>query len=254
MSALFREARQSRIFQDVVEQIEEAIISGRLQIGDRLPPERELKETLKTSRSTLREALRVLEEKGLIEIRLGKGGGALVKAISSDSISQSLGLLIRSQQVTLGQLAEFRERFEGDIAALAASKAAAADFSDLDDLVSEARRCAEGGQACLDQFLEADKQIHLFLGRMTANPIYITILKTVHDNIRQYFKRYLTMTDREMKENLTDLAELAALIQGGRAEAARDLAQAHVRRFNGYMEAFQERLGPEAPETQKSGP
>ena len=101
MRVLFREARQNRIFQDVVEQIEEAILSGRLKAGDRLPPERELKETLKTSRSTLREALRVLEQKGLIEIRLGKGGGAHVKAISSDSISQSLGLLLRSQHVRL---------------------------------------------------------------------------------------------------------------------------------------------------------
>ena len=185
MTTLFREAKQSRIFQDVVEQIEEAIISGDLKAGARLPPERELKETLKTSRSTLREALRVLEQKGLIEMRLGKGGGALGKAISAEQISQSLGLLIRSQQVTLRQLAEFRERFEGDIAALAASKTANTDLAPLDDMVAEARRCAEGGRDFFNEFLEADKQIHLFLARMTANPIYITILQTVHDNIRR---------------------------------------------------------------------
>ena len=68
MTQLFRVARQNRIFRDVVEQIQEAIIQGRLKVGDRLPAERELKEMLQTSRGTLREALRVLEQKGLIEI------------------------------------------------------------------------------------------------------------------------------------------------------------------------------------------
>ena len=67
---LFRAARQNRIFQDVVEQIQDAIIEGRLRAGDKLPAERELKDLLKTSRSTLREALRVLEHKGLIEIKV----------------------------------------------------------------------------------------------------------------------------------------------------------------------------------------
>jgi len=249
MTALFREAKQSRIFQDVVGQIEEAIIGGDLKAGDRLPPERELKETLKTSRSTLREALRVLEQKGLIEMRLGKGGGAVVKAISAEQISQSLGLLIRSQQVTLRQLAEFRERFEGDIAALAASKAAAADGAPLDDLLAEARRCAEGGRKSLNEFLEADKQLHLYMARMTANPIYITILQTVHDNIRQYFKRYLIMADREMEENLNDLIALVATVKRGDAEKARILAQSHVRRFNTYMEEYQGSLNNERSET-----
>ena len=248
MAELFREARQSRIFQDVVEQIEEAIISGRLRVGDRLPPERDLKETLKTSRSTLREALRVLEHKGLIEIRLGKGGGAMVKSISAEQISQSLGLLIRSQQVTLPQLAEFRERFEGDIAALAAAKAASADTARLDELVAEARRCVDGGKTRLNDFLEADKQIHLHLARITANPIYISILQTVHDNIRQYFQRYLIMNLREMRENLSDLTAIVEAVKAGRADDVRELARAHVRRFNAYMQAHQEAPGQSAPE------
>ena len=59
----FRAARQNRIFQDIVEQIQEAILSGQYQTGDVLPSERELKETFQTSRGTLREALRVLSKK-----------------------------------------------------------------------------------------------------------------------------------------------------------------------------------------------
>jgi DNA-binding FadR family transcriptional regulator len=233
---LFREAKQSRIFQDVVEQIEDAILDGDLSAGDRLPPERELKETLKTSRSTLREALRVLEQKGLIEMRLGMGGGAVVKAVSSKQVSQSLGLLIRSQKVSLEQLAEFRERFEGDIASLAAIRCEDQDMAHLRTLLERAKTHAEGGDDQADNFLVVDREIHLYFAHMTGNPIFITILKTVHDNINQYWKRYLKMTTPEMKQNLVDLYNLVDAIKKGDQEGARGLAQAHVRRFTANME------------------
>ena len=136
MEPLFRVAKQNRIFQDVVDQIQEAIIDGKLKVGDRLPSERELKDTLQTSRSTLREALRVLEQKGLIEIKLGTGGGAVVKAVTTDQVTESLDLLIRSQKVSLTHLAEFRESIEGDVVAIAARRAGSKDIKRLFDPLS----------------------------------------------------------------------------------------------------------------------
>jgi DNA-binding FadR family transcriptional regulator len=68
---MFKRAKQNRVFQDVVDQIQDAILSGKLPPGSKLPAERDLKEMFNTSRGTLREALRVLEQKGLIEIKLG---------------------------------------------------------------------------------------------------------------------------------------------------------------------------------------
>lgn len=233
---IFREAQQNRIFQDVVEQIENAILDGKLKAGDRLPPERELKETLKTSRSTLREALRVLEQKGLIERRLGVGGGAIVKEVTTNQVSQSLGLLIRTRKVSLEDLAEFRERFEGDIAALAASRASVEDTAHLHTLIEKARQFAEGGDDQFENFLAVDKEIHLYFARMTQNPIYISILMTVHQNINQYFKKYLMMASGEVKQNLAELANLVKATEKGDQEEARRLAQAHVRRFNANME------------------
>ena len=80
---------------------------------------------------------------------------------------------------------------------------------------------------------------------MTGNPIYITILKTVHQNINQYFKKYLMMATREMKQNLADLYSVVDAIEKGDQEGARKLAQAHVRRFNANMERH--RLNEDAP-------
>ena len=236
MTHLFRAARQNRIFQDVVEQIQEAIIDGQLKVGDRLPAERDLKEMLQTSRSTLREALRVLEQKGLIEIKLGMGGGAVVKTVSSDLVAESLDLLIRSHQVSLRHIAEFRERVEGDVVVLATSRMKASDTRNLKALLNKARKCVDRGAEAVSDFLTADKNIHLYFAKITGNPIYISILKTIHENIRRYYDEFLVMEEPEMKENLQDLENVVAAMESGAAEAAGDIARTHVRRFNGYME------------------
>jgi DNA-binding FadR family transcriptional regulator len=170
MTPLFRVAKQNRIFQDVVEQIQEAIIQGHLKVGDRLPAERELKEMMQTSRSTLREALRVLEQKGLIEIKLGMGGGAVVKAVSSDLVAESLDLLIRSRQVSLRHIAEFRERVEGDVVRLATSRLKDADIDALDKLLEEARHSIDRGAGAVPDFLTADINIHQYFAKNHRQP------------------------------------------------------------------------------------
>ena len=216
MTHLFRAARQNRIFQDVVEQIQEAIIDGQLKVGDRLPAERDLKEMLQTSRSTLREALRVLEQKGLIEIKLGMGGGAVVKTVSSDLVAESLDLLIRSHQVSLRHIAEFRERVEGDVVVLATSRMKASDTRNLKTLLDEARKCVDRGAEAVSDFLTADQNIHLYFAKITGNPIYISILKTIHENIRRYYDEFLIMEESEMSENLQDLENVVAAMERGR--------------------------------------
>jgi DNA-binding FadR family transcriptional regulator len=241
MPQLFRAAKQNRIFQDVVEQIQEAIIDGHLKVGDRLPAERELKAVLQTSRSTLREALRVLEQKGLIEIKLGMGGGAVVRAVTPDLVAESLDLLIRSQKVSLDHLAEFRERVESDVVVLATSRLTPADTRRLEALLQEARQCISRGADAVADFLTADKNIHLYIATITGNPIYISILKTIHENISRYYDEFLIMDEPEMRENLEDLEEVVAAIKKGQTETAGEIARAHVRRFSGYMQDHEQR-------------
>ncbi len=235
MKTLFQAAKQNRIFQDVVVQIQEAIIEGRLAVGDRLPAERELKEMLQVSRGTLREALRVLEEKGLIEIKLGTGGGALVKAMSTARMSENLDLLIRSKKVSLDHLAEFRESVEGDVVALAARRAGEADIQLLKRLLGKAGDSVKRGVASVDRFLKADKELHLAFAQITANPVYISVLQSIHDNINRYYEQFLSMEEREMEENYQDLCRIVEAVEQGRPDAARTMAKEHVNRFNEYM-------------------
>ena len=233
---MFQAAKQTKVFQDVVEQIQEAIFDGRLQTGQTLPAERELKTMFNISRGTLREALRVLEQKGLIEIKLGVGGGSIVKAVDTAQISESLGLLIRSQKVSLNHLARFREDVEGIIAAHAAQRRSQEDIKQLKQLLTKALECVEQGRTQRDAFINIDKQIHMSLAGITGNPIYISVLHSIHDNIHRYYDRFLSMEKPELEENYQDLYDIIEAVEQGRAEQARDLAQHHVKRFNRYMQ------------------
>lgn len=243
---MFQTAKPTRVFQEVVAQIEEAILTGRVATGQTLPSERDLKEMFQVSRGTLREALRVLEQKGLIEIRMGVGGGSVVKAMDAGGVTESLGLLIRSQAVSLQHLAEFREGMEGSIAAQAAERRTPADIRKLRDLLAAARACIAGGGR-RDEFLEKDKQIHTTIAATTQNPIYQSVLASIHENIHRYYDRFLSMDDLELEENYRDLCGLVEAIAAGSAVDARRLAREHVRRFNAYMQRRERQETAEAP-------
>ena len=241
---MFQAAKQTKVFQDVVEQIQEAIFDGRLETGQILPAERELKAMLNVSRGTLREALRVLEQKGLIEIKLGVGGGSVVKAVDTEQISESLGLLIRSQKVSLNHLAQFREDVEGIIAAHAAQWHGKEDLKNLKQLLSKALECVETGHSKRNAFIDIDKRIHMTMAEITGNPIYISVLHSIHDNIHRYYDRFLSMEEPELQENYQDLCNIIDAVDNSQVERARELAQHHVKRFNQYMKKRERDSGP----------
>ncbi|GFO54875.1 GntR family transcriptional regulator [Geomonas sp. Red276] len=233
---MFRQAKQSRVYQDVVEQIQEAIVTGKLKTGDQLPAERDLKERFQVSRGTLREALRVLEQKGLIEIRTGVAGGSIVKGVGTEQVSASLGLLIRYKKVSLQNLAEFRIGLEGDIAALAARRADADDVAKLKTLLAAAAEHLAQGPDHWDSFITTDEQIHLKIAETTRNPLFISVLESLSWNIHTYYESFLPKDEELMRENHQDMVQLIAAIEGKDSEEARRIAREHVRRFSAYME------------------
>jgi len=232
----FKKAKQNRIFQDVVDQIQMAILDGEVHAGDRLPPERDLCEMFETSRGTLREALRILEQKSLIEIRLGVNGGAYVKDANAELMAENLAMLIRSQNISLAHLAEFREGVEGSVARLAAQRASAADIKNLYALLSEAERFWRQGTSGWNDFVKIDEKIHTEIARIAGNPLYSFILHSVHENIHRYYDKFLSVGREEMEENYHDLCLMIEAIKDGEDEHASNIAIGHVQRFSMYME------------------
>src|SRR5919199_1277395 len=115
-----------RLRDRAADQLLEMVISGGLEPGERLPPERELCAHLGVSRTVVREALNLLEARGLISIEHGRG--AVVSGGSPRAVRDTLGLLLRVQPKTLWELLEIRKILELEVAGLAAGRAEEGDL------------------------------------------------------------------------------------------------------------------------------
>ena len=235
MDLKFKKPKNNRIYQHVVDQIQRAILDGRLKTGDMLPPEMKLKDMFETSRGTIREALRVLEQKGLIDIKIGVGGGAVVKSVGTDKIVESLDLLIQTQKVTYDHLAEFREGVEGLVAALAAERAKKADIERVKKIVDCAGDVLEAEDLDSATFVRLDTELHIALAEIAGNPIYLANLRMVHERILNAYEQFSLRRKSVLEENYQDLCRIVEAIENGESDQARSLAQNHVRRFNLYM-------------------
>lgn len=238
-AGVFRKARRTRFIQDILSQIEQAIIDGKYRVGDKLPSERELCDLFQTSRGPLREALRVLEQKGLITIKAGAYGGSFVTAVTTEQMSESLGFLLKFKGVTLAELAEFRAFLEGATAALAAKRAKKSDIERLKALIDEARVHSKRDPRDLDPLLPIDSRFHKSLAQAAGNRLFLSVLQTVYENMYQYQDEYLPREEKIIKLLIKDLNEITAAVETGDSEKARGLMQRHVHTFNRLAEEGQ---------------
>jgi len=232
---MFEKTNQPRVFEDLVAQIEDAILEGRLKVGDKLPSQRELVEMFQTSRGPLREALRVLEQKGLLDVKRGVKGGAVVKSPDMVPVAESLGLLIRHRGITLAELSEFREGVEGNVAALAAERVTPENILEFKKLLAAAKEHADTGVSAWEFFLQVDDQLHVAIAKAAGNRVYEFVLRMVHDNIQQYYEAYPLKDQQIMQENYQDLQDIVIALEKHQATAVRSLLQSHVRRFARHM-------------------
>ncbi len=231
---MFRKTQHNRVFEDLVDQIQDAILNGSLKPGDRLPSQRELVNMFQTSRASIREALRVLEQKGLIEVKLGVSGGAIIKTADTEPVTEVLTLLLQQKQVSLKHLAEFRESIEGDVAALAAARATAPDIERLESLLAQAHSCLRKDMTPYD-FIREDIRLHIALAEITENPVFVAVIKMIHETILGFYDRYTFRRRDVLEENYRDLCALVAAVKAGKPDVARKLALEHVQHFNRYM-------------------
>ena len=127
----FEPVRPTRASSDVVAQIREAILSGRVKPGDRLPTERDMAQQFGVSRVTIRDALRALEAGGLIRVKIGGGGGPYVTQPDIGVLRDSLSAHFQLHGATLRELAEARMALETTAARLAAERATEGDLAAL---------------------------------------------------------------------------------------------------------------------------
>jgi DNA-binding FadR family transcriptional regulator len=165
---------RSKLFEQIVEQIQGRIVRGELRAGDRLLPERELAASFGASRTAVREALKTLAQMGLVDMRPGRG--TVVTDNTSDAMRSSLGLMLRVSHLTSpNALVELREIIEPEIAALAAARATDLHIAALRDAVETMQRSLR----LAGDYIEADTRFHRTLALATQNPLIVALVDSI---------------------------------------------------------------------------
>ena len=191
---------------DIAARIEAEVLTGGLEAGTKLPSERDLAQRLGVSRPLVREALRTLVERGLVEVSPGRG--AFVRAVSTADAARPLGSHYRRQNITLNHLIEVRKMIEPHAARLAAMRATDAEIEALREAVEQ----NDAAEIVLER-ARWDITIHRLVARMAHNPV-----------VEATFESIATLVFELMLRSLSDPKVIAASAPYHRAvyEAIRD--------------------------------
>jgi GntR family transcriptional regulator, transcriptional repressor for pyruvate dehydrogenase complex len=213
--------KRSRIYEHIVDQIHALIREGRWAPGDQIPPERELAERFRVSRTSVREALRALEMQGIIESR--QGGGTFVRTADTEALVPPLAAAILRGQRELTEVLEVRELIEPGIARLAARRATAEHIAELEQLLERQRDCIAHGRP----FVDEDTAFHYTLARAADNHILLRLHNVILDLLRESRQSYLHVPDRPQMSLRGHEAMLAAVVAHD-PEAAYAASLAHI--------------------------
>jgi DNA-binding FadR family transcriptional regulator len=228
----FTAVRRLRSFDEVVMQIQGAILSGRFRTGDRLPNERELSTMLGVSRPTLREALRALEVLGILDIRPGKRGGIFVAAPSGNSVGSALEALILLRGATAAELHEFRTSFEGETAAWAAERAAEEDVRGLCDHAAAVRAAAADPRTPWRAIVDLDVRFHELVAYASKNQVRVGVMLGLLRAVERVELSVTPRADPQLHQAVAEeLTAVAEAIRDGDPGRARDAMRGHLESF-----------------------
>jgi len=220
---VYKIVQSSRLYEQIVEQIEQSVQKGDLKPGDQLPAERELAEQFGVSRTAVREAVKALREKGLVEAYPGKG--TFITSGSSNPMRQSLDRMMRSAQVdATSSLVEVREILEPEIAALAAVRATEENLNSLREAVA----VMDAAKRDPDAYIEADLDFHLELAEAAANPLILSLIDSFVGVLREQRMRIFEV-DGGPDRGQYHHKKILEAVEHQDAPGAREAMRAHLR-------------------------
>jgi len=178
---MFKPVKTKKIYEEVIEQVKQLIVDGKLQPGDKLLSERELSERLSVSRASIREAFSALEIMGIITIRPGEG--SFVRQVSFEGMLEPLSFLLHVDIDDVMKLLEVRKILEVEIAALAAERATEEDIEDIRQALNRMVEEVNAGEIGDS----ADAEFHFAILKAAHNPILIKLMSAVSDLMSSTF-------------------------------------------------------------------
>ena len=210
---MLRAIKKTRIHEEVFSQIHELIKEGRFKARDQLPSERELAETFKVSRTSVREALRALETQGLVVSRTGMGN--FIADLPVESLIGPLARLLIGEKKALADVFEMRKLIEPHIAELAAERATKRDIAQLKRIVAkQVQAVSHGGTG-----VEADAELHLSIGHATRNQALQKLVSGLMEMLSRSREESLQTSDRRKASIDTHRKIIAAIEKHDKSRA-----------------------------------
>jgi len=212
---------KTKLHEQIVEQVQLLIEKGRLKHGDQLPPERELASIFKVSRHTVREAIRILEQKNILRSRPGSGTFIILE--DESSVVEFMARAIFREKNTLSEIFQFRELLEPQIAGLAAQNATKKNISVLEDILERQKK--ELGNTVESK--ELDEKFHLALAKATGNSVLFQVvelfghilLKSRHEDSQSSHRNRLSIEGHK---------KILDAIKDADSKAANELMASHL--------------------------
>ena len=226
VSSYFVPVQGGRISAQIVDQILVLIRGGQLKPGDRLPAERELVETFGVSRVTVRDALRVLEVMGLVEIRVGSAGGAFVTTPSADVIGKSVSNMLQMRGFEPSQIAEARLVVELGIFDLVIERITEEDILTLREICAESRKRFEAGE--YDTALSV--QFHSALAACAGNPAITVLSESFSGPLSLAAVRATEVRDNRHERTVVEHSKIVDALAAGDGPTAREHLIQHLLR------------------------
>jgi len=227
---MFSPIKNTKVYEQVIDQIKDMIDKGTLKKGDKLPSERNLVLQLEVSRASIREALRALEVIGLIECRQGEGN--YIKASFQDNLFEPLSIMFMLEGRNQEEIWELRKILEVEASGLASKRITNVQLNELKEIIEKFMVCEDE-----DINTEIDKEFHYKIAECSGNVLIFNILRTVSTLVDHFIKdaRKLILTHKGDKEILfSQHNEIYLAMEKHSSTAARQAMRAHLDFANKY--------------------
>lgn len=238
-NSLYTPVQSIKVFEQIADQIEQRILNGELRSGDRLPTERVLAEQFQASRTAVREAMKILAQKGLVEMRPGRG--TIVINGAPEAMQNSIGLVMKLQVGEVGgsdNLVEVREILETEIAALAAARATEDEIAAM----REAIRVMDVSLSDADAYITADNQFHRALAKATQNSLILILIDSIVNPLSEQRKHIFAVEGGPERGQFHHRRILESIIRRN-PENARAAMHAHLQQVREDVRASPKHKG-----------
>ena len=231
----FAPVRTVRAYEGIVRQVEERIAAGDLRPGDRLPSERELTTQFDVSRSTVREALRVLESSGLVRSRPGDPLGPQVIASTASAMRKLFARVVDSRRLGVAELLQFRMIIESAAGSVAARLASPSELDELEQALAGMRDAVADGY---EAFSAADVRFHEHVARLSGNELLVLCLDAVRSMVLDLISTKLAQAPDPQALMERTLAHHRRVIDAMRAGEADEVARLTRQELHHYYAEY----------------